>query len=222
MKTRRIERRAVPDVQLPEGLHPLLRRLYAARGVADAMALDLALTALADYRQLGGMETAVKLLAGAMARQQRILVVGDFDADGATSTALLVRALRRLGAEHADYLVPNRFEYGYGLTPEIVVLAAERKPDLIITVDNGISSHAGVSEAKRRGISVLVTDHHLPGSTLPEADAILNPNLPGDAFPSKCLAGVGVVFYLLAALRAHLHDLGWFSQRGIAAPNLAE
>jgi single-stranded-DNA-specific exonuclease len=222
MKTRRIERRPVPDVTLPDSLHPLLRRLYAARGIADGASLDLALTALADYRQLGGMETAVRLLAGALERQQRILVVGDFDADGATSTALLVRALRRMGAEHADYLVPNRFEYGYGLTPEIVVLAAERKPDLIITVDNGISSHAGVSEARRRGIRVLVTDHHLPGSTLPEADAILNPNLPGDAFPSKTLAGVGVVFYLLAALRAHLHDSGWFAGRGIAAPNLAE
>jgi single-stranded-DNA-specific exonuclease len=222
MKTRRIERRVIPEVSLPDSLHPLLRRLYAARGIVDVAALDLGLTALADYRQLGGMETAVTLLAGALEQQQRILVVGDFDADGATSTALLVRALRRLGAEHADYLVPNRFEYGYGLTPEIVALAAERKPDLIITVDNGISSHAGVSAAKSRGIRVLVTDHHLPGSTLPDADAILNPNLPGDTFPSKTLAGVGVVFYLLAALRAHLHDTDWFARRGIAAPNLAE
>ncbi|HEY1771953.1 MAG TPA: single-stranded-DNA-specific exonuclease RecJ [Gammaproteobacteria bacterium] len=222
MKVRRIERRPVPEVRLPDALHPLLRRLYAARGIVDAASLDLALTALADYRQLGGMDAAVRLLAGALAGQRRILVVGDFDADGATSTALLVRALRRLGAEHADYLVPNRFEYGYGLTPEIVALAADRKPDLIITVDNGISSHEGVREARSRGIQVLVTDHHLPGATLPEADAILNPNLPGDAFPSKTLAGVGVVFYLLAALRAHLHDSGWFTARGIAAPNLAE
>jgi single-stranded-DNA-specific exonuclease len=222
MKVRRIERRSVPQIPLPESLHPLLRRLYAARGVADAASLDLALTALADYRQLGGMDAAVRLLAGALDGQRRILVVGDFDADGATSTALLVRALRRLGAEHADYLVPNRFEYGYGLTPEIVALAAERKPDLIITVDNGISSHEGVRAARSRGIQVLVTDHHLPGATLPEADAILNPNLPGDAFPSKTLAGVGVVFYLLAALRAHLHDSGWFTARAIAAPNLAE
>ncbi|HEY4128193.1 MAG TPA: single-stranded-DNA-specific exonuclease RecJ [Gammaproteobacteria bacterium] len=222
MKTRRIERRLVPDVQLPDTLHPLLRRLYAARGIVDATALDLALAALADYRQLGGMDAAVAMLAKALAGQQRILVVGDFDADGATSTALLVRVLRRFGAEHVDYLVPNRFEYGYGLTPEIVVLAAERKPDLIITVDNGISSHAGVTEARSRGIKVLVTDHHLPGATLPEADAILNPNLPGDAFPSKSLAGVGVVFYLLAALRANLNDSGWFTQRDFVAPNLAE
>jgi single-stranded-DNA-specific exonuclease len=222
MKMRRIERRPVPDVRLPGTLHPLLHRIYAARGIVDAVSLDMALTALADYRQLGGMDKAVQLLSGALTQQQRILVVGDFDADGATSTALLVRALRRLGAEHADYLVPNRFEYGYGLTSEIVALASERKPDLIITVDNGISSHAGVTAARSRGIKVLVTDHHLPGATLPEADAILNPNLPGDAFPSKTLAGVGVVFYLLAALRAHLHDAGWFSQRGFAAPNLAE
>jgi single-stranded-DNA-specific exonuclease len=221
VKARRIERRAAPEVDWP-GLHPLLRRIYAARGITDAAALDLALSALEDYRQLGGMEQAVSLLADALKRQQRILVVGDFDADGATSSALLVRALRRMGAEHADYLVPNRFEYGYGLTPEIVALAAERKPDLIITVDNGISSHAGVSAARQRGMRVLVTDHHLPGATLPEADAILNPNLPGDAFPSKSLAGVGVVFYLLMALRAQLRESGWFAQRGIPEPNLAE
>ena len=222
MKARRIERRTVPPVSFSSDLHPLLQRLYSARGITDAAALDLALATLEDYRKLGGMEAAVALLADALERQRRILVVGDFDADGATSSALSVRALRRLGAASVDYLVPNRFEYGYGLTPEIVALAAERKPDLIITVDNGISSHAGVSEARRRGIAVLVTDHHLPGATLPEADAILNPNLPGDAFPSKSLAGVGVVFYLLVALRARLRESGWFARRGIAEPNLAE
>ena len=222
MKARRIERRPVPQVSFGGGLHPLLQRLYAARGITDQAVLDLALTTLEDYRKLGGMDAAVKLLVGALQAQQRILVVGDFDADGATSSALLVRALRRLGSSSADYLVPNRFEYGYGLTPEIVALAAERKPDLIITVDNGISSHAGVSEARRRGIQVLVTDHHLPGSSLPEANAILNPNLVGDAFPSKSLAGVGVVFYLLVALRAYLRDAAWFTERSIAEPNLAE
>lgn len=221
MTVRRIERRTAPQVDWP-GLHPLLQRIYAARGVTDAAALELALATLEDYRQLGGMDRAVALLVDALKAQQRILVVGDFDADGATSSALLVRALRRLGAEHADYLVPNRFEYGYGLTPEIVVLAAERKPDFIITVDNGISSHAGVAAARERGIRVLVTDHHLPGATLPDADAILNPNLPGDAFPSKSLAGVGVVFYLLMALRARLRETGWFAERGIPEPNLAE
>lgn len=223
MKRRRIERReAGESARLPSELHPLLRRLYAARGIETPQDLDLALASLVDYRALGGMERAVALLADCLAAGKRILVVGDFDADGATSSALLVRALRRFGAEHADYLVPNRFEYGYGLTPEIVALAAERKPDLIITVDNGISSHAGVSAAKARGVAVLVTDHHLPGATLPAADAILNPNLRGDAFPSKHLAGVGVVFYLLMALRARLREAGWFTSRGIQEPNLAE
>ena len=223
MKPRRIERRVSGDGSaLPGELHPLLRRLYAARGVLTRTDFDLALASLADYRALGGMDRAVALLAEHLAAQKRILVVGDFDADGATSSALLVRSLRRFGAEQADYLVPNRFQYGYGLTPEIVALAAERRPDLIITVDNGISSHSGVSAAKQRGIRVLVTDHHLPGATLPEADAILNPNLRGDAFPSKHLAGVGVVFYLLTALRAALREQGWFASRSLPEPNLAE
>ncbi|HEV2111410.1 MAG TPA: single-stranded-DNA-specific exonuclease RecJ [Gammaproteobacteria bacterium] len=223
MRARRIERRVAADSGgLPEELHPLLRRLYAARGVMSKADLDLVLASLADYRTLGGMDRAVMLLCDCLTVQRRILVVGDFDADGATSSALLVRVLRRFGAEQADYLVPNRFEYGYGLTPEIVALAAGRKPDLIITVDNGISSHAGVSAARERGIRVLVTDHHLPGATLPEADAILNPNLRGDGFPSKHLAGVGVVFYLLMALRARLREAGWFAARGLAEPNLAE
>ncbi|HLW75172.1 MAG TPA: DHH family phosphoesterase, partial [Gammaproteobacteria bacterium] len=143
MNAPRIERREAGNEDgLPGNLHPLLRRLYAARGLSTVADLDLALSGLADYRQLGGMETAVDLLADALAMRRRILVVGDFDADGATSSALLVGALRRFGAEHADYLVPNRFEYGYGLTPEIVALAAGRHPELIITVDNGISSHA--------------------------------------------------------------------------------
>lgn len=219
----RIERRvAVNAAALPADLHPLLRRVYAARGIHDAAALDLALGGLADYRQLGGMDRAVDLLTDSLSAQRRILVVGDFDADGATSSALLVRALRRFGAKHADYLVPNRFEYGYGLTPEIVALAAGREPELVITVDNGISSLTGVDAARERGIKVLVTDHHLPGASLPKADAILNPNLPGDAFPSKALAGVGVVFYLLTALRARLREQSWFQQHNLAEPNLAE
>lgn len=223
MKGPRIQRRPMVDGHgLPDELHPLLRRLYAARGIGNAAELDLALTRLEDYRQLSGMQAAVQLLMETLAAEQRILVVGDFDADGATSSALLVRVLRRFGANQVDYLVPNRFEYGYGLTPEIVALAAERKPDLIITVDNGISSHAGVRAARERGIKVLVTDHHLPGATLPAAEAILNPNLPGDAFPSKSLAGVGVVFYLLTALRAELRNQGWFQAKGLPEPNLAE
>ncbi|MGE5624822.1 MAG: single-stranded-DNA-specific exonuclease RecJ [Bacillota bacterium] len=223
MNTPRIARRSTVDGNdLPGSLAPLLRRVYAARGLRTAADLDLALAGLVDYRALGGMPRAVELLSDALAGQRRILVVGDFDADGATSSALLVRVLRRMGAVHADYLVPNRFEYGYGLTPEIVALAAGRSPNLIITVDNGISSLAGVDAARERGIRVLVTDHHLPGAVLPKADAILNPNLPGDAFPSKALAGVGVVFYLLMALRAHLRETGWFTKQGIPEPNLAE
>ncbi|HKT31999.1 MAG TPA: single-stranded-DNA-specific exonuclease RecJ [Gammaproteobacteria bacterium] len=223
MTHRRIEHRApAAAAVLPDSVHPLLRHIYAARGVLTAADLDHALTTLHDFRGFHGMRAAVALLAECLERDLKILIVGDFDADGATSSALGVRALRTLGARHVDYLVPNRFEYGYGLTPEIVALAATRHPHLIVTVDNGISSHAGVAAARAAGMRVLVTDHHLPGATLPEADAILNPNLPDDGFPSKCLAGVGVTFYLLLALRAHLRESGWFTQRAIPEPNLAE
>lgn len=223
MTHRRIERRVpAADAKLPDTLHPLLRRIYAARGALTAADLDHALGALHDFRGFHGMRAAVALLAECLEQDLKILIVGDFDADGATSSALGVRALRALGARHVDYLVPNRFEYGYGLTKEIVALAATRNPQLIVTVDNGISSHAGVAAARAAGLRVLVTDHHLPGATLPDADAILNPNLPGDGFPSKCLAGVGVTFYLMLALRAHLRESGWFTQRAIPEPNLAE
>ena len=220
---RRIERRApTAGAALPDTLHPLLQRIYAARGAVTAADLDYALTALHDFRGFDGMRAAVALLSECLSSDLHILVVGDFDADGATGSALAVRGLRALGARHVDYLVPNRFEYGYGLTPEIVALAAQRHPHLIITVDNGISSHAGVLAARAAGMRVLVTDHHLPGAALPQADAILNPNLRGDGFPSKCLAGVGVMFYLLLALRAHLRGANWFVNRGICEPNLAE
>ncbi len=223
MNLRRIERRIpVADTCFPETLHPLLQRIYAARHIHDSMDLDNTLATLHDFRALRNVDAAVALLTDCLERQKRILIIGDFDADGATSSALAVRALRNLGAQQVGYLVPNRFEYGYGLTPEIVSLAKARVPDLIITVDNGISSHAGVAAARAAGIRVLVTDHHLPGAELPAADAILNPNLPDDEFPSKCLAGVGVVFYLLLALRARLRDDRWFAVRGIPEPNLAE
>ncbi|EHQ51759.1 single-stranded-DNA-specific exonuclease RecJ [Ectothiorhodospira sp. PHS-1] len=198
----------------------LLTRLYANRGVMDPAELDHSLSRLTPFRALGGIDRATALLAQALAEGQRILVVGDFDADGATSTALALRALRAMGAAAVDYLVPNRFEYGYGLTPEIVAVAAGRGPDLIITVDNGISSLDGVMAARDRGMRVLVTDHHLPGARLPEAEAIVNPNLADDPFPSKALAGVGVIFYVMAALRAHLREQGWFQHRGIPEPNL--
>jgi len=219
----RIEPRPLPET-LPDlgDLPPLLTRLYAARGVQSAAELDKGLARLMPYSQLKGIEAAVDLLVEALEKRQRILFVGDFDADGATASTVGVLGLRLLGAGQVDYLVPNRFEYGYGLTPEIVAVALERRPDLLVTVDNGISSIDGVAAAKAAGLKVLVTDHHLPGRELPAADAIVNPNQPGCDFPSKALAGVGVIFYVLLALRARLRQRDWFARRGIAEPNLAE
>ncbi|TXH91987.1 MAG: single-stranded-DNA-specific exonuclease RecJ [Pseudomonas sp.] len=219
----RIEPRPLP-AQLPDlgDLPPLLTRLYAARGVQSAAELDKGLARLIPYQQLKGIDAAVDLLVQALQQRQRILIVGDFDADGATASSVGVLGLRMLGAAHVDYLVPNRFEYGYGLTPEIVAVALQRQPELLVTVDNGISSVDGVAAAKEAGLKVLVTDHHLPGPELPAADAIVNPNQPGCAFPSKALAGVGVMFYVLLALRARLRELGWFASSGVAEPNLGE
>jgi len=218
----RIESRPLPAT-LPDlgDLPPLLTRLYAARGVQSAAELDKGLARLMPYQQLKGMDAAVALLVNALQQQQRILIVGDFDADGATASSVGLLGLRMLGAAHVDYLVPNRFEYGYGLTPEIVAVALQRQPDLLITVDNGISSVDGVAAANAAGLPVLVTDHHLPGAELPAAAAIVNPNQPGCSFPSKALAGVGVIFYVLLALRAKLRELGWFTEQR-AEPNLAE
>ncbi len=201
-----------------EGVHPLLARLYAARGIAHAADLDTALSALLDPSLLKGAAEAATLLADAISAKRRLLIVADYDCDGATACAVGVRALSAFGADVA-YLVPNRFDYGYGLTPEVVRLAAERKPDVIITVDNGIASVDGVAEAKRLGISTLITDHHLPGDELPAADCIVNPNQPGCGFPSKSIAGVGVMFYVMLALRAELRKRGAFSVS--AEPNLA-
>lgn len=219
----RIEPRPLP-ANLPDlgDLPPLLTRLYAARGVQSAAELDKGLARLIPYQQLKGIDAAVDLLVLALQQRQRILIVGDFDADGATASSVGVLGLRTLGAAHVDYLVPNRFEYGYGLTPEIVAVALQRQPDLLLTVDNGISSVDGVAAAKAAGLTVLVTDHHLPGAELPAADAIVNPNQPGCEFPSKALAGVGVMFYVLLALRARLRELGWFASSAIAEPNLGE
>ena len=219
-----IKRRDIPEqnhLELPEVLHPILKRIYAARHVLDAVELEHTLNHLQPFHLLKEIETAVELLIEALQTQQRILVVGDFDADGATSSALAVRVLRAMGAKQVDFLVPNRFEYGYGLTPEIVKVALQRQPDLIITVDNGISSLEGVAAAKANNIKVLITDHHLPGESLPGADAIVNPNQPGDTFPSKNLAGVGVIFYVMMALRAALRERDWFTQQNIKEPNLA-
>lgn len=218
----RIEPRPLPE-RLPAlgDLPPLLTRLYAARGVQSAAELDKGLARLLPFRQLKGIETAVELLVKALHERRRILFVGDFDADGATASTVGVLGLRLLGAAHVDYLVPNRFEYGYGLTPEIVAVALERRPELLVTVDNGISSLDGVAAARAAGLRVLVTDHHLPGRELPAADAIVNPNQPGCDFSSKAMAGVGVIFYVLLALRARLRELGWFAGPR-SEPNLAE
>ncbi|VAW84737.1 Single-stranded-DNA-specific exonuclease RecJ [hydrothermal vent metagenome] len=202
-------------------LSPLMQRVYAARGVVDDTQLDYSLSKLHPVTALKGIDSAVQLLAQALTEQQHIMIVADFDADGATSCTVAMRALRMMGAGKVSYLVPNRFEYGYGLTPEIVELAREQQPNLIVTVDNGISSIDGVNVAKNLGIKVLVTDHHLPGEVLPDADAIVNPNQPGDEFPSKNLAGVGVIFYVMLALRTYLRESGWFEQQGIVEPNLA-
>lgn len=221
---KRIERRTVPAMPsgLPGDLHPVLARVYAARQVGNALELERTLERLPPLALLHGLDAAVARLAQAIEARRRIMIVGDFDADGATSTAVAVRALRAMGAADVRFLVPNRFEYGYGLTPEIVALALQQTPDVIVTVDNGISSIEGVTAAKRAGVQVIVTDHHLPGAQLPDADAIVNPNQPGDVFPSKCLAGVGVIFYVMLALRAALRDDGWFAHRSLEAPNLAE
>lgn len=186
-------------------LHPVLRRVYASRGVSSDEELDLSLPRLLPVGSLAGVDAAAKLLA-AHRRSGRVLVIGDFDADGATSSALVVRALRALGFAQVDFLVPNRFRFGYGLTPEIVALAATRAPSLIVTVDNGVSSVEGVAAANALAIPVLVTDHHLPGATLPRAAAIVNPNLVGSCFASPCLAGVGVAFYVIVALTRLLND----------------
>jgi len=207
---------------LADSLPPLLRRLYASRGVKSDRDLERSVKGMLPWQQLTGIDDAVTHLYNAMREGLRIIVVGDFDADGATSTALSVLALRSLGCDNVSYLVPNRFDDGYGLSPEVVDQAHARGAQLILTVDNGISSHAGVARAHELGIPVVVTDHHLPGDTLPEAEAIVNPNLRDCDFPSKSLAGVGVAFYLMLALRAFLRENGWFEARGIAMPNLAE
>ncbi|MFE4111894.1 MULTISPECIES: single-stranded-DNA-specific exonuclease RecJ [Kosakonia] len=218
-----LRRREVDNAaDLAEDLPPLLRRLYASRGVRTASELERSVKGMLPWQQLTGIDDAVAQLYTALREGLRIIVVGDFDADGATSTALSVLALRALGCENVSYLVPNRFDDGYGLSPEVVDQAHARGAQIILTVDNGISSHAGVARAHELGIPVVVTDHHLPGDTLPDADAIVNPNLRDCDFPSKSLAGVGVAFYLMLALRAFLRDNGWFEARGLAMPNLAE
>lgn len=214
-------RPAAADADFLPGLHPVLRRIYAGRAVGSAAEVECSLEHLLPPEMLSGCIEAAALLHEIIAAGGRILIVGDFDADGATSCALAMRALHAMGAD-ARYLVPNRFEYGYGLTPEIVAQAARLDPALIVTVDNGISSIEGVRAARALGIRVLVTDHHLPGAELPDAEIIVNPNQRGDTFPSKHLAGVGVIFYVMMALRRRLRDTGWLAARGLAEPRLAD
>ncbi|WP_253664498.1 single-stranded-DNA-specific exonuclease RecJ [Vibrio sp. Y20_XG_PY13] len=218
-----IQRRPEPDLSLlPDSIPPILKRIYINRGITDIAQLETSARGLHSYQKLGGIEQAVKLLFQAIQEQKRIIVVGDFDADGATSSALSVLALRMLGSNNVDYLVPNRFEDGYGLSPEVVDQALELGAEMIMTVDNGVSSIEGVRYAKENGITVLVTDHHLPGQVLPEVDAMVNPNLDSCAFPSKALAGVGVAFYLMMALCVHMRKHNWFAQQGMQEPKLME
>ncbi|MBE9568176.1 MAG: single-stranded-DNA-specific exonuclease RecJ [Proteobacteria bacterium] len=216
---------AVSEELQHSDLHPLLKKVYANRGITRLQQVKYKLADLLDYSSLKDIGKAANIVADAIVQQQRVLIVGDFDADGATSCAVMMRSLKALGLQHVDYLVPNRFDFGYGLSPQIVDVAATQrtdgKPDLIITVDNGISSIDGVKHANELGIKVVVTDHHLAGDVLPDAAAIVNPNQPGCPFPAKTIAGVGVAFYLMLAVRAVLREQKWFGGSGPAEPNMA-
>jgi len=220
----RIERRSIPAIaeDLPEDMSLSLRRIFMARGVSTSLELDYRLPNLLRPSSLFDLTIAAKILADAIVAGQKILIVGDFDADGATSTSLGILALEAMGAIAPEYLVPNRFEFGYGLTPEIVEVAQKSSPNVLVTVDNGIASIDGVQAAKAYGMKVVVTDHHLPGDTLPNADAIVNPNHPDCGFPSKNLAGVGVIFYVMSALRAELNSRNWFADQHIPEPKMAD
>jgi len=217
-----IKPRQLGDTNALNSLPRILAQVLSARGISSASSLDHSLKHLLPPQGLSNITQAAELLADAVVADANVVIVGDFDADGATSCALAIRCLRAFGLDNVSYLVPNRFEYGYGLSPEIVGMAAMRQPDIIVTVDNGISSVAGVHAAQALGMSVLVTDHHLPGPEIPTADVIVNPNLPGDRFASKNLAGVGVIFYVMLALRRQLRQIGWFNESGNAEPNMSQ
>ncbi|PKI12664.1 single-stranded-DNA-specific exonuclease RecJ [Colwellia sp. 12G3] len=225
MNKKIIRRAQVSTNHLPDSLPEIIKQVYASRGMQSAQELELnvaRLQGMVDETALMGMDKACQLLHDALVNKMRIIIVGDFDADGATSTALMMIALSLFGSNNHDFIVPNRFEYGYGLTPEIVDIAAQQNAQMLITVDNGISCIAGVKRAKELGMQVIVTDHHLPGHSLPIADAIVNPNQHGCNFPSKALAGVGVAFYLMLALRKYCREHHYFSEQGIAEPNIAQ
>jgi len=223
MKQLNIVQRPAPDSSLPvfKQVNSILARVYASRGIHDLSGLGRNLNELLPDSGLTGLDRAVERLLVALEKDQKIVIVGDFDCDGATSTAVAVLALRMMGAAEVGYLVPNRFEYGYGLSPEIVVEVLKQEPDLIITVDNGISSVDGVAAANLANLDVIVTDHHLAGQKLPEACAIVNPNQPDCNFAAKSTCGVGVIFYVMIALRRALQGKGWFEKKGIKQPNLA-
>ena len=209
-KLKQRESQAVSD-KLPDGLHPVIRRVLLARNISDESALDMNLARLLPPTSLAGIARAAEILADAIVSDQSILIVGDFDADGATGTALAVRALKLMAANRVDFRVPNRFEFGYGLSEGLVKTFSDNPPDVLVTVDSGISSLEGAARAREAGCKLIITDHHLPGDTLPGADAIVNPNCPGDQFQSKALAGVGVVFYLMTVVRSALRDRNWFT-----------
>ncbi|WJG10194.1 single-stranded-DNA-specific exonuclease RecJ [Aliiglaciecola sp. LCG003] len=216
-----VRRPLVPDNHLSGVAHPTLRQIFASRGVRSDAELDNRAKSLLHYDQLVGIDAATAVLTEALHNQKKIIIIGDFDADGATSTALTMLCLSQMGASGHSYLVPNRFDFGYGLSPEIVEVAHQQGAEVIVTVDNGIACFAGVLKAQKLGIQVVITDHHLAAETLPPAEAIVNPNQPGCGFLSKNLAGVGVAFYLMLALRSHLKSLDWFAQKGLPEPNLA-
>ncbi len=216
-----IVRREVTGASLSSDLHPVIDRIYRGRNIANLDDLENGLKGLTHFNVLKGMPQAAQILANAVVQNKRIIIVGDFDADGATSTSVCILALRAMGYHNVDFLVPNRFDFGYGLSVPIVDEAAKQGAEVIVTVDNGISCIDGVTHAKSLGMQVVVTDHHLPGDVLPPADAIVNPNQPGCEFPSKNLAGVGVAFYIMLALKAELQQQGHFERAGVAPPNLA-
>ena len=218
----KITRRVVSsECSLPDSIHPVMRRILAGRNISSLRELDYSLTNLLPFGRLKNIDAAAGLLMDAIRNDKRILVVADYDADGATACAVALRGLALLGARQVVYMVPDRVKHGYGLSPDVVHRALEFEPDLLVTVDNGISSLAGVDFARSAGVDVLITDHHLPGKELPAANVIVNPNQPGDRFPSKCIAGVGVMFYVLLAVRAGLRDANWFEKQGLRTPNFA-
>ncbi|NKB38251.1 MAG: single-stranded-DNA-specific exonuclease RecJ [Gammaproteobacteria bacterium] len=217
-----VRRKVSPLTSAFSDLHPVMQKVYAGRGVNKQEEIDYSLKNLLGFKQIKNIDAAARLLRSSLEQQRRIVIVADYDADGATACALAIRGLKSMGAANVEFIVPDRFIHGYGLSPEIVELASRLEPDLLLTVDNGISSVDGVALARSKGIDVLITDHHIPAKELPDANVIVNPNLIDDVFPSKSIAGVGVMFYVLAALRASLSETDWFETKERPAPRLSQ